>query len=100
MLTMSTLMMPATAVPTSMSAPGLLPVPKLEAIRINHTPPNTMTTTLIPTPAPKSGMHHYLNKLKKNNLYKSRETSASCSATFFHRPLQFSALKVNNRKFD
>lgn len=62
MLTMSTLMMPATAVPASMSAPGLLPVPKLEAIRINHTPPNTMTTTLTPTPAPKSGMHHYLNK--------------------------------------
>lgn len=73
MLTMSTLMMPATAVPTSMSAPGLLPVPKLEAIRINHTPPNTMTTTLIPTPAPKSGMHHYLNKLKKKTIYTNQE---------------------------
>lgn len=56
MLTMSTLMMPASAVPASMSAPGLLPVPKLEAIRINHTPPNATTALTPATPsAAKSG---------------------------------------------
>ncbi|CAG9759917.1 unnamed protein product [Ceutorhynchus assimilis] len=60
MLTMSTLMMPASAVPASMSAPGLLPVPKLEAIRINHTPPNSTVALPPATPssAAKSEHHH------------------------------------------
>ncbi|XP_060516017.1 cytotoxic granule associated RNA binding protein TIA1-like [Cylas formicarius] len=61
MLAMSTLMMPASAVTAaSMPAPGLLPVPKLEAIRINHTPPTSTNAAMAPvtTSVAKSEHHH------------------------------------------
>ncbi|KAF7280798.1 hypothetical protein GWI33_005495 [Rhynchophorus ferrugineus] len=60
MLTMSALMMPASAVPAGMTAPGLLPVPKLEAIRINHTPPNTTLATTPTTPSTAKSEHHHI----------------------------------------
>lgn len=89
MLTMSTLMMPASAVPASMSAPGLLPVPKLEAIRINHTPPNTAATLTATTQSSaKSGTDTtFISDQIKLRCSAARQLSLDrCSAQRYSKP--------------